>query len=198
MPGERGLSLPIAALSVVALFLSTTFLGPHAFDLLRQGGGEGDKRAQFADPPVESRLWEDPFAALARYRAKLKEICAPAPEAGPGGRRIVDPRCVRGELTAAKFKELFTPAPGEEVTLLAAMLPGAAFIGVEEARRRVRYAVLAGLDAEGFAPEDSEHMGLLSVRPCDEMSCGPRTDAQSWSAESSPPPKASILYETFV
>ena len=131
MPGERGLSLPIAALSVVALFMSTTFLGPHSFDLLRLGGGDGDKRSMYTQPPVESRLWEDPFAPLARYRAKLKEICAPAEDATVSGRQTFDPRCVRGEVDTWAFKAQFKLSPGEDLTLVAAMLPGAAFVGVE-------------------------------------------------------------------
>ena len=68
----------------------------------------------------------------------------------------------------ADFRQDFK-AGAENLTVIAAMLPGAAFIGVEEARRRVRYAVLAGLNAEGFVPEDSEHMGLLYVRPCQQL-----------------------------
>jgi hypothetical protein len=209
MPGERGLSLPIAAISVVALFLSTTFLGPRSFDLLRLGGSDGDKRSLYTQPPVESRLWEDPFAALGRYRAKLKEICAPAGEPTLSGRQMFDPRCVRGEVDAQAFRAQFKLLPGEDLTLVAAMLPGAAFVGVEEARRRVRYAVLAGLDAEGFVPEDSEHMGLLRVRPCDDTGCGPRIEPPPSPPKvdrasapkvdgASPPPRANVLYETFI
>ena len=68
------------------------------------------------------------------------------------------------------------------------MLPGADFIGVEEARRRVRYAVLAGLNAEGFVPDDSEHMGLLYVRPCQLMTgCG--IDVGAFLATNNAPPQ---------
>src|SRR5262249_33666100 len=46
------------------------------------------------------------------------------------------------------------PAPGKgPLTVIASLLPGADFLGVEEARRRIRYAILAGLAAEGFVPD---------------------------------------------
>ena len=89
MAGDRGVSFPIAALSVVALFLSTTFLGQRAYDLMRLGEGDADKRLQQSQPPVEARLWEDPFSALNRYRAKLKELCAG--DVGPNGVRRTIP-----------------------------------------------------------------------------------------------------------
>ena len=205
MAADRGASLPIAALGVIALFLSTTFLGPSAFDLLRMGESDADKRLQISQPPVESRLWEDPFAALARHRAKLKELCAPV--VGAGGAQVADARCARGEMSARSFRKRISEDEAD-VTVLAAMVPGAAFIGVEEARRRVRYAVLAGLQAEDFVPEDSEHMGLLRVRPCETFfGCGPEPDRPQTPLQRMtatvqwllPPasPKMEFLYETF-
>ena len=53
------------------------------------------------------------------------------------------------------------------------MLPGAAQVGAEEARRRTRYAVLAGLNTEGYVPDNSEHMRLMRVRRCERFAdCG--------------------------
>jgi len=46
-------------------------------------------------------------------------------------------------------------------TMVFVMLPGDAFVGAEEGRRRTRYALLAGLQAQGLAPDDAEHFGLL-------------------------------------
>ena len=55
---------------------------------------------------------------------------------------------------------------GGNVTLIAAMLPGTAWSGADEIRRRVRYATLAGLNVAGFAPDDGERMGLLHIKRC--------------------------------
>ena len=181
MAGDRGVSFPIAALSVVALFLSTTFLGQHAYDLMRLGESDADKRLQRSQPPVEARLWEDPFSALNRYRAKLKELCDVQP--GTNGTKRAVQSCARGELEGEAFRTELT-ADAKSLTVIAVMMPGANFIGVEEARRRVRYAVLAELNAEGFVPDDSEHMGLLYVQPCQKF------------ADCGQPPRLDILYET--
>ena len=173
MPAERG-SIPIAGLAVVALFVSTSFLAPHGFDVWRQLDNDSARQLQLSEPPVAARLWEDPFAALNRYHQKLRELCGPpatpspplrptmppavpAPAARPSG-PVVDIRCQTGQIeTAKKFRESF--AKGERVTLIAAMLPGGTFIGGEEARRRSRYALLAGLAEAKYVPDDSEHMG---------------------------------------
>ena len=82
MPAERG-SFPIAGLTVVALFVSTSFLAPHGFDLWRQLDGDSARRLQLSEPPVEARLWEDPFAALNRHRRKLRELCGPPATPSP-------------------------------------------------------------------------------------------------------------------
>ena len=48
-----------------------------------------------------------------------------------------------------------------ESLVVVVTLPGNAFVGAEESRRRTRYAVMAGLQAQGLAPDDAEHFGLL-------------------------------------
>lgn len=168
MAGNQGFSLPVTALGIIGIFVSSIFLGPQAYDLLRQGESDADKRAQitFTQPPVEARMWEDPLAALARHRAKLKPLCDPAASAPP------DPRCALGEVDAAALRQQLEP-DAKDLTVIAAILPGTAFIGVEEARRRVRYSLLAGLAAEGFFPDDGEHMGLLRVQPCGDLAACP-------------------------
>ena len=51
-----------------------------------------------------------------------------------------------------------------DALILVVMVPGNAFVGAEEGRRRTRYAVLAGLQAQGYVPDDAEHFGLLELR----------------------------------
>ena len=193
MAGDSGSSFPYTAISVVALFLSTTYLGQHAFELWRQADSDASKRLQLSQPPVEARLWEDPLGALNRHRQKFKEPCPadggpsgaiaiataqtgepsnagqvgmPAATAGPAGEQRAKTLCQMAQpLDADKFKSLF--GTGGSVTLIAAMLPGAALVGAEEARQRSRYALLAGLNAAGYVPNDSERMGLLRVDRCE-------------------------------
>ena len=182
----------------MALFLSTVFLSQPAFDLLRPGEGKAGKQFQLTQPPVEARLWEDPIAALIRHQAKLKELCSDV--AANGTSRVHDALCSRSEQDAAGLRKQLDQGAGD-LTVIAALLPGASFIGVEEARRRMRYAVLLGLDAEGFVPKDSEHMGLLRVRPCHDFTgCGANTvmgNLQRLLTQAAPlPAKIDIPYET--
>jgi hypothetical protein len=206
MSGDKSTSIPIAAAGVVALLVSAAFLSQHAFDLLRLGESDAAKQGQVLQPPVEARLWEDPLAALARHRAKLKEKCTPtaAKEAGATVLEVAaavkqaavelreslrsekngetvqadvaskaddtaaarDPVCDGG--AAASFKSLVElREKSSDLTVIAALLPGADFVGVEEMRRRSRYALLAGLAAEGFVPDNSERIGYFKPELCD-------------------------------
>ena len=81
MAGDSGTSFPVAGLAVVALFLSTAFLAPRGFDLLRQAEDEAGRQVRLSQPAVEARLWEDPLEALRRHIAKLKDVCANMPAA---------------------------------------------------------------------------------------------------------------------
>ncbi len=160
MADDRTTSFPFAGLAVVALFLTTTFLGPQGFELLRQAENDTARRPQRVEPPVDARLWEDPLAALARYRDRCADAGAKAGQGNNAG--------CRPPSDAGSLKEQF----GENakgLTIVAAMLPGAPLVGAEETRRRTRYAVLAGLNAEGYIPDDSERMRLMRVRRCERF-----------------------------
>ncbi len=200
MAGDSGSSIPYTAISVVVLFLTTTYLGQHGFDAWRPTDTDTSKRLQLAEPPVEARLWEDPLSALDRHREKPKGPCStdgkPAADGAPvanspsAAARSTDPACQIGQaLDAAKFRAQF--GKGDSVTLIAAMLPGAALVGSEEARRRARYAVLAGLNVEGFVPTDSERMGLLRVPRCESFVGCARGDPAADEAA-----RMDIVYET--
>src|SRR5271170_6205781 len=100
MAGDSGTSFPVAGLAVVALFLSTAFLAPRGFDLLRQSENDAGKQVQLVKPPVEARLWEDPFEALRRHLDRLDELCPNIPAgaaAAPGAGHGPDPHCQDGE-----------------------------------------------------------------------------------------------------
>jgi hypothetical protein len=151
----------MTAISIAALLVSATYFTQHTLDALRVTEADAVK-VRPADPPVEARLWEDPLAALVRHRTKLREGCTDSSKESAAR----DPRCTDGKWGADALQEELW-ADGAEVTVVAALLPGTSFVGVEESRRRMRYALLAGLGARGFVPDDSENMRLLSV--CDDL-----------------------------
>lgn len=200
MAGDSGSSFPYTAISVVVLFLSTTYLGQHGFEAWRPTDTDTSKRLQLAEPPVEARLWEDPLSALDRHREKPKGLCStdgkpaaasvPVTKAPSAAGRGPDPACQIGQpLDPAKFRALF--GKDDSVTLIAAMLPGAALVGSEEARRRSRYAVLAGLNVAGFVPDDSERMGLVRVQRCESFAGCPQDESATGDSS-----RMDIVYET--
>src|SRR3977135_897809 len=225
MAGDSGTSFPVAGLAVVALFLSTAFLAPRGFDLLRQVEDDAGRQVRTSQPAVEARLWEDPLEALRRHLAKLKDICAsatpaaPAPPAGGAPPASAEARCQDG---APEPPATFTQKnPHDGLTVIAAMLPGGTFVGSTEARRRDRYAVLAGLNVAGYVPDNSERMSLLRLPRCQSFSGGPGAGDQgqnkgkdqktanlvasaandasptSGNAAASPPAMMDMVYETF-
>ena len=229
MAGDSGTSFPVAGLAVVALFLSTAFLAPRGFDLLRQAEDDAGRQVRTSQPAVEARLWEDPLEALRRHLAKLKDLCASATPAAPAGTSLAgaapagapsaEARCQDGgPETPATFK---AKIPHDGLTVIAAMLPGATFVGSAEARRRNRYAVLAGLNVAGYVPDNSERMSLLRLPRCESFSgcpddgdkskdqktagrvasaandAPPAPDNAAAPPTASPSPPMDMVYETF-
>jgi hypothetical protein len=215
MAGDSGSSFPFAALSVVALFLSTTFWAQHGFDAWRPSDTDASKRLQLTYPPVEARLWEDPLGALDRHRQRF-ESCAKqgrtAAAAGNVGRDVhvmddlsgsaatdrgADVTCQTAQpIDRERFRD--SVFDRRDTTLIAAMLPGAAFVGAEELRRRFRYAVLTGLNVAGFVPDDSERMGLVRVQRCETLAgCAKDNSAQmdvAYETLTGPAKRAVVLW----
>ena len=92
---------------------------------------------------AEARLWQDPFSAVARHREK-----------NPGNSHTM---AWLAELARQKCHG------GEDcrVATLGILLPGSPYVGAEEFRRRIRYAVVSALGAAGYAAEDAEHIGYV-------------------------------------
>lgn len=93
-----------------------------------------------ASENVEARLWQDPFAAVAY-------------ELGANGE-------ADGPKTELKCRDLSKAVDLKRNTsVIGVMLPGAPYFEIGETRRRIRYAVLSGLGAEGYAKENENHIG---------------------------------------
>lgn len=106
---------------------------------------------------LEARLWQDPFGVLPKEGSASLLIKT-------GSREDVR---VKG-LSLAKG-----PGPGRDlkwlsqlignqkgkVKVMIALVQGGTWVGADEGRRRARYAVLAGLNTQGYVPDDPEHIG---------------------------------------
>jgi hypothetical protein len=201
MADDRSAGFPIAGLAVVAVLVSTAVLAPKGFELLRQTESEAARRTALPDQSIEARLWEDPFAALRRYQERVRELCEASTKRSEKSALCgaTWPKTAQefvGELRRAQDTAQTGRAEGDNDedarsarstrlgrrdTVIVALLPGGTLIGAEEARQRTRYALLAGLNAAGYTPIDSERMGLFKAPLCPSL---------IESCDSAPPPRS--------
>ncbi|MFG6413766.1 hypothetical protein ACG02S_07620 [Roseateles sp. DC23W] len=159
-----GGGFPWASVAVLVAFVASTQLAPHAFEPLRPA--EKARAQAPLDPELEvnARLWEDPFAALRRYETERTDRCErirkqASREVDVDCRDRVaearDPRQMLAKLDRDRDQRL------DDTLVVLGLLPGADFVGAEEARRRTRYAALAGLLAMDYVPDNAERLSLL-------------------------------------
>jgi hypothetical protein len=98
---------------------------------------------------MDARLWQDPFGAVARAREETQKRNLAEATAADELRR---PANILGDINSHR-----------KVEVLAVMLQGGPYSEDIESRRRVRYAVLAGLNASRLVPVDAEHLGYVFV-----------------------------------
>ena len=110
------------------------------------------KSERAGEQDVDARLWQDPFAAVADALAKSPEL--------------------KLENCTDKLKyhcesPLSAPAPAPPLVMVVSV-SGLPYAEDREFRRRTRYAILAGLNEEGYEPEDPEHirMAVSFVESC--------------------------------
>ncbi|AZD08094.1 hypothetical protein C4K26_2691 [Pseudomonas chlororaphis] len=168
--------LPGSAL-ILSLVVSTFALTREPFLEPRPIG------AQFqAQPPIEARLWQDPFDALERYRKKFKESNKAA-----GTDFECSPKPVVSTPLGLDAKQQQTPEPPQ---FMVALVEGGPYADEVEMRRRIRYAILAGVKNSRMVPEDEQHIRCLGL--ADDLSGELQTDAQGKLK------RVEIPYETFI
>ena len=107
---------------------------------------------------VNSRLWQDPFAAIADKVTKAGDL-KPENCKDEKKKKEIRDHCISPLLTANELRS--NPFPP---IVIAASVSGAPYSEDHEFRRRIRYAIGAGLDREGFVPRDPEHLGFFWPR----------------------------------
>ncbi|MFG6487915.1 hypothetical protein ACG04R_14620 [Roseateles sp. BYS78W] len=155
---------PWASAAVLVAFVASTQLVPHAFEPLRPP--EKPRALVPLDPELEvnARLWEDPFAALRRYESERADRCERFRKQAS---KEVDVDCLDRVAEARDPRNMLAKLDRDhdqrldDTLIVLGLLPGADFVGAEEARRRVRYAALAGLLAMDYVPDNAERLSLL-------------------------------------
>lgn len=191
-------SFPWASMAVLMAFIASTQLVPHAFDALRPAEKARAQAPLDPDLEINARLWEDPFAALRRYEVERSERCerqhkAAQPgdsDCGQQSPKLRDPNNLLARLDADQNKRI------DDTLIMLALMPGADFVGAEEARRRIRYATLAGLLAQDYVPDNAERLSLLEFKLMDARPQAPPKPGQAGSkAEAGPGAGYLVPYE---
>lgn len=188
-------SFPWTSVAVLMAFVASTQLVPHAFDALRPAEKARAHAPLDPDLEISARLWEDPFAALRRYEVERTERCERQRKAaqtvdtdcGNEMPALRDPHNLLSRLDADQNKRI------DDTLIVLALMPGADFVGAEEARRRIRYATLAGLLAQDYVPDNAERLSLLEFKLLNGE--GPATGPRGAPRQASPSGGYLVPYE---
>ena len=148
---KPGTNLASSSVILAALVATGTYVFHREAPLLgsRPATEAGiSEQAATQQQKIDPRLWQDPFAAVAKSRDKLRK-------------EDREQQCQKRPSNDSHCK---SPLKGsdEETLVLGVTVSGAPYFEDAEHRRRTRYAVLAGLERHGFAPSDSRHIEYFS------------------------------------
>jgi hypothetical protein len=163
----------------IVLVAAGTYFVAHQLPL--EGSRPPTTEAVISQPAgvqdVDARLWQDPFAAVAEALRRSPEFKPENCQQEAVKDRIKN-HCLSPLNGTAREQSL--PAP---LLVMIAPVSAAPYSEEHESRRRTRYAILAGLNAEGFTPEDSQHVGFY----------WPSASAAPEATREAPAPKAAAV-----
>ena len=163
---RRNPILSPAPLIALALLAAGVIVKNIPLESPRPADAERRKTTIVGQQNVEGRLWQDPFVAVDA------EIVSIARELGIASGSVRRPRqaaelanlASRDEshrLQGARDAIAAAVAAGNQVMLVGAMVFGGSYPEDTENRRRNRMALVSGLIASGFAPDDADHLGYF-------------------------------------
>jgi hypothetical protein len=147
--GKPGTNLASGSVVLVALIATGAFVFHKDAPLTgsRPAITEATVREPAESQTVDARLWQDPFAAVAKAIDRLAK----------------DERGQQCRKTGSFERSCSSPITAEEknALVIGVTLSAAPYAEESEQRRRTRYAVLSGLERAGFAPRDARHIGYF-------------------------------------
>jgi len=179
-----------------AVIISYFIIDPAALDGIRPGADSREIPQVHGIEDVQARLWQDPFAAAAEHQHKehagdkTKQLqfsgrvnIQPSDQEEPSSTEFfLKPKELKGpSQTSEKGPHSLQSlqhqigveadeSPEGQVDVLAVMVSGGPYPEDGETRLRKRYAVIAGLAASGFQPEEAAHIGY--VEKLQDATCG--------------------------
>ena len=173
---ERAGSILPLSVVIVVMGLGGYLLYDRPFINLRPEDPREVPREHESTQDVETRLWEDPLAAV--HRGGGTSLCEPSYEDHRPDARVTSVAARRDHeiwRLAFELKERADQARGRSdtaiavaheaprVLLMPVLIRDEPYSEAAESRRRVRYAVLSGLEAAGYVPETPEALGYIDT-----------------------------------
>ncbi|TBW06685.1 DUF998 domain-containing protein [Azotobacter chroococcum subsp. isscasi] len=178
--GNLALWLPGGAV-IISLVVSTFALTRVPLIESRPAGAEFHIEQQ-----IEARLWQDPFDALERYRKNYKDnnnsstnftckqieypAISPTEDAAltTSNEKHLNYLSTKYEhlqkIASDTNSESIVSETDQDLPLIiVALVDGGPHADQVELRRRIRYAILAGLKNSKLVPEDAQHIGCMAL-----------------------------------
>jgi hypothetical protein len=156
---KEGSALPVSGLALVlALLVGAVAVRDLSLEQYRPGRSEKSSERLLELQDAEARLWQDPFHAVQQHQDELQKALK---EQRRPDKVIEDHR--KRHSFAFLQRKLAQARSTDDVLVLGVTVPGGPYADEAERRQRSRYAVLAGMNTLGFAPDDGEHVGYVAV-----------------------------------
>lgn len=179
-------ALPASALAVaIAVVVGFVAVSELPLEKYRPGSTEKTSEQLIDVQDAEARLWQDPFAAVLRHQEELQKLLGDQNLAGSAWLAAHQKLHSFGSVQDRIHEVLKNNDP---LTILGVTVPGGPYAEDTERRQRSRYATLAALNQEHFAPEDGEHVGYVTPRrdkspvPCADIGLLPDQIPFEWFA----------------
>ncbi|MFO1433800.1 MAG: hypothetical protein U1F76_27510 [Candidatus Competibacteraceae bacterium] len=147
---NKNVTSGVAGIVAIILFVTGVVFNQLPIEILRPKGAEMKSLEVKAPQDVEARLWQDPFSAAKNSSESEKKENIPQTHVKEEHEIEALKNDITKHLTGDKI-----------VTVLGVMVNAGPYAEYAESRRRMRYAVLAGLANENYVPEDGEHIGYI-------------------------------------
>lgn len=159
--GSRGggFSMPSAGLLALTIAVFGLILaGPAPFIDERPASQQSGDADEGKVQDVDARMWQDPLGAV------LKVM--------PGEDKDDDTLREAHSLDNTVNRAFGHARPKiRNILVLGVLIPGGPYPEEEERRRRRRYAVLSALATQGYAPQETEHLGYFLAHAGNGMDC---------------------------
>jgi len=165
-----------------AIIIGYFVINPSALDGFRPGGQSSQIEQVHGIEDVQARLWQDPFAAAAAHQLAKHHTDKGVLFSG----KVIIPPHSQEKRTPLEVTLQAAPAPSlrspqrrhslhallnqiktqskeskQNVDILAVMVSAGPYPEERETRLRRRYAVIAGLAASGYQPQEPTHIGYI-------------------------------------